>query len=470
MRAIRFLLWLYLGLLLCEGALRKWILPQWSDPLLLVRDPVVLLIYAYAWRLRLFPTNAWILGAGLLAVVTLGAALLADAVNPWVMLFGFRTNFLHLPLIFIVPQVFQLADVRRVGTILLWAALPMALLMVLQFRAAPQDWINAGVGGGGQISAALGKIRPAAAFSFVSGPIYFFAAVAAFILFNQVTAGAGTSFYLSVVAGGATLIAGAVSGSRSLLGAVGVVVVSFLAGQLLYPRAAWRAVRLLVILGVVFIAVSATDIYRDGTEVLTTRIANAAGSEGGVGGFIQRFVNGFSAPLTRLSEVPVFGYGFGLGTNGGAALIGKRWQFLLAEDEWGRVMMESGPWIGLAFIFLRLLLAGYLGWLAVQAARAGNLLPLLLFGAIGMSVLIGQWGQPTIQGFTVLLSGLLLAALRTAENPQKVHVPAGGLVGKGVGRFVRAEAARPVWRKDIKRGADPVQPGRFAVRPVSSPS
>jgi deoxyadenosine/deoxycytidine kinase len=39
---------LYFGLLLVEGALRKWLLPQLSDPLLVIRDPVVLLIYLQA--------------------------------------------------------------------------------------------------------------------------------------------------------------------------------------------------------------------------------------------------------------------------------------------------------------------------------------------------------------------------------------------------------------------------------------
>ena len=40
---IRQLLWIYFWLLIFEGALRKWILPGLSNPLLLVRDPVALL-------------------------------------------------------------------------------------------------------------------------------------------------------------------------------------------------------------------------------------------------------------------------------------------------------------------------------------------------------------------------------------------------------------------------------------------
>src|SRR5438309_4530609 len=47
-RHIRALIWLYLVLLIFEGALRKWIVPQLSNPLLIIRDPVVIAIYMLA--------------------------------------------------------------------------------------------------------------------------------------------------------------------------------------------------------------------------------------------------------------------------------------------------------------------------------------------------------------------------------------------------------------------------------------
>ena len=42
------LIWLYFWLLIFEGALRKWIFPSFSAPLLIVRDPIVILIYLVA--------------------------------------------------------------------------------------------------------------------------------------------------------------------------------------------------------------------------------------------------------------------------------------------------------------------------------------------------------------------------------------------------------------------------------------
>ncbi len=49
MPLLKKLFWAYFLLLIFEGALRKWILPQFSAPLLLVRDPIA---HAHhLWRL-----------------------------------------------------------------------------------------------------------------------------------------------------------------------------------------------------------------------------------------------------------------------------------------------------------------------------------------------------------------------------------------------------------------------------------
>ncbi len=105
-RNIRRLIWLYFWLLLLEGALRKWALPSLSNPLLIVRDPVVLLIYILAIRSRVFPRNGWI--ASLAVIGFLSFALSFIPLWPYlppsrialVSGYGFRSNFLHLPLIF----------------------------------------------------------------------------------------------------------------------------------------------------------------------------------------------------------------------------------------------------------------------------------------------------------------------------------------------------------------------------------
>ena len=67
---IKRLIWLYFFLLIFEGTFRKWILPQFSDVLLVVRDPVVLAIYFFAIKARVFPRNNYMLALGIIGVLS----------------------------------------------------------------------------------------------------------------------------------------------------------------------------------------------------------------------------------------------------------------------------------------------------------------------------------------------------------------------------------------------------------------
>jgi hypothetical protein len=69
-RLIKYLgraIWFYFFFLIFEGVFRKWLLPQFSDVLLIVRDPVVIVIYILAIKARVFPrTTGWFLSRPLL--------------------------------------------------------------------------------------------------------------------------------------------------------------------------------------------------------------------------------------------------------------------------------------------------------------------------------------------------------------------------------------------------------------------
>src|SRR2546421_12220179 len=75
-RGVRVLIWLYLILLLIEGALRKWAVPTLSDPLLIIRDPVVLAIYLLAWRANLFPRNGFVILLAIIGGLSLAISIL----------------------------------------------------------------------------------------------------------------------------------------------------------------------------------------------------------------------------------------------------------------------------------------------------------------------------------------------------------------------------------------------------------
>lgn len=426
-RNIRRLIWLYFWLLLLEGALRKWVVPQLSNPLLIIRDPVVLLIYALAIRARVFPRNAWVLSLAFIAFLSLAASFVAlwAYIPPGrialVSGFGFRANFLHLPLIFVMPRVLRPEDVKRIGWWVLILAVPMALLMVAQFRASPDSFLNRTAGGEGeQIVAALGKVRTAGPFSFVVGVVAYFALATGFLVWAALKRGVYKNVVL-FAAGVALLIGIAVSGSRSVVGACAVVIASLVLVLFLRPGAVNRFGQVLLVTVVLGFIVTQTPIFREGLGVLTARFSAVAEAEEQsiVIGLISRVFDGFGEMVRIFPTAPFVGFGLGIGTNGGAKFLTGQSTFLLAEGEWARLVLESGPVLGLAFVFWRCGLLVRIALLCLQSVRRGNVLPLLLFSSSGMPLMNGQFGPPTILGFTVFTTGLALAA-RNADDEGEI--------------------------------------------------
>jgi hypothetical protein len=432
LRNIRRLIYLYLFLLIIEGALRKWIIPQFSNPLLLVRDPVVLAIYFLAWRARVFPRNAFILSLAIIALLSwIVSIFVLDPYVPMsrillVTAYGFRSNFLHLPLIFIFASVFDADDVRKIGWWILLGMIPMSLLMALQFHSAPDSFINrtVGLGEGEQITAGGGKIRPPGTFSFISGSIHYVTGAAAFLLYGGLRRTTYRSWLL-LGAGCSVLLAIVVSGSRSLVVSVLLVVLSLAIVLLIRPDAVNRFGRSLFLLLVALLILTRLPIVHEGLTILTSRFTESAeAAETTItGGLIQRTLSGFTEGLGHLGHAPIFGFGLGVGTSGGAAFLMGQSTFLLSENEWTRIIFEGGPILGLAFLLWRTALTVYLGVVSLRALARAEILPLLLFSAGFLVILNGQLGQPTSLGFAVVLNGLCLASIRPGETAPVAATP-----------------------------------------------
>jgi hypothetical protein len=435
---VRQLIWLYLWLLLTEGVLRKWVIPRFSDALLLIRDPVMLAIYYYAFRARVFPRSGWIVSLWVIGLLSLvGSIFLArfSLVSPYVptipilevTLYGMRANFLHLPIIFVMASVFDEEDVKKFGWWILLLMIPMGLLMAAQFKASPDSFINrtAGLSEAEQLTAGGGKIRPPGTFSFISGPVFYMSVSAAFLIYGALRRTVYNNWLL--IASGVALAVGIfISGSKSSVIAVLLVVFALVVILVVRPRAVNRFGWTLVIVVIGALIVSRLPIFKEGFEILSDRFTSAAEATETtvIRGTIERVISDFTEGFKNISTFPLFGYGIGIGTNvGGRVLIGRS-AFLLAESEWTRVLAESGPILGLAFLIWRSLLVLQLGRWSFIALKRDNLLPILLFGSSFTVLLNGQLGQPTLLGFAVILNGLCLAATRPrAADSSAITMP-----------------------------------------------
>jgi hypothetical protein len=438
-RRLRQLLWLYFWLLIFEGALRKWVLPGLSNPLLLVRDPIGLLALWWGWpllqqrrwRIWLLPLLVFGILGGLLAVSVGHGDLFTAA-------YGARVFLLQLPLIFVFAAVFDRRDVLRFAWVMLWLSIPMTLLLATQSGLPDSHVLNVGPGGFGTAAfqGALGRSRPPGTFTFVNGVVSFYSLAAAslfMVLYGSKVRQRGRLFCL--LAGIALVVALPVSISRSLLAGYLLVLVAVIA-TLVIARV--RLLPLLSGLAAVLIAFGlATTLpaFQDTSAAFLARWEGAAAASGvdrqdvgdvGIATYQlqNRVLPGFTRPFSALERIPILGYGVGMGSNVGAQRLGAGVGFLLGEGGWEVSLGELGPLLGLPFTAWRVALACWLVSQALRAAKRGNRLPLILLGASFLDVMSSQLSQPTGLGFTVLSGGLTLAACNSdTQGPPARRAP-----------------------------------------------
>ena len=420
------LLWLYFALWIMEGALRKWIVPGLATPLLVIRDPILLLMYYVAFTKGLFPKGVFVSCVVVLGAIAMVASIAATETPLVIEVYGLRASYLHLLLIFLIPKIFDVGDVRRVGQWTLLAAGPMAALVFLQFLAGRNSWLNAGAGGatGAMIESAFGHIRPSGTFSFTNGLTGFTALTAVFFLYHLLEKRVYPRL-IWLAAAPALVVLIVLSGSRSAAGLVCVIMGAVAFISVVHARYRAVAFRLAALLGVLIVVGGTFAVFKQGIEVFAYRFGNAANVRTG---FIGRFFDSFNVPFILAEQAETFGAGLGMGTNvAGGVLLGHS-AILLAEGEMGRNILESGPLIGGLYIGLRACMVLYIGQVALRSLmRDVNPLPLLLFSGCFIDLLQGQFSQPTELGFTTIACGFCLAATRPAVAapwPERVQ-PAG---------------------------------------------
>ncbi|MGI4728304.1 MAG: hypothetical protein ACRYGB_07010 [Janthinobacterium lividum] len=412
-------IWIYFLLLIFEGALRKWILPGLSTPLLIIRDPVAIWLVIKCWQRGLFPASIYLNGMVIIGVVSIFTAVFLGHGNLLVAIYGARILIFHFPLIFVIGKVFDREDVIKIGIATLWITIPMAVLITLQFYSPQSAWVNRGVGGdmaGAGYDGAMGFFRPPATFSFTTGTTSYFSYAACFIFYfwfdlkrvNKIILIAATLGLFAAIP---------LSISRGLFFQICVTLIFLILAVSRKPK--YFGKLLVAVIGgiTIILILSQLSIFNTATEAFTARFTNASGTEGGLKGTLgTRAVGGSIGSLTGAVNQPILGYGIGMGTNVGGMLLAGSKNFLLAEGEWAREVSELGPIFGLAVIFIRIGLAIKIAIACYKKLAYDDLLPWLLLSYGLQTLAEGNWAQPTYLGFCIILGGLMLAALNSNKS------------------------------------------------------
>lgn len=416
----RRLIYLYVALVILEGPLRKWLLPGTLGSLVAIsRDPIAIVLLWQGYRRGLF-RPVWLRNLWLLTGFVMGVGGLIPMFESFLPLevwaFGMRTNLLHLPLILIIPGLLTARDLQILLKRLLMLALPIALLMLWQFRSPIDAWINvAAQEGVTQIRSVSGVVRPPGPFSFITGAVEYFA------LINGIVLGGFLDRRLHPywIAYGllSSLLALSVSGSRLMAASLAVVWLGTLVCTLVRQR---RVPGSRILLPGVTIAVALTVVvsvsplaatFQEGWQTTSQRFEAANAEDGGV---LSRLQQTIFIPEQLIWQAPLLGYGLGLGTNFGSRAARGQAGFALSESEVQRVLMESGFYIGVLFLFFRNVLALFVGSRAWRALGVAAHLPISLFFVSVLSLSFGQFRLPTSMGFLVLSMAFSLTASRFA--------------------------------------------------------
>lgn len=422
-------------LLIFEGVFRKWLLPQFSNVFLLIRDPFAAYVLYYGIKYNLIgdklAKNMMTLG-----IICFFSALIFCHHNLLVALYGFRITFIYFPFMYICGNVLTKEDLLYIAKRLVLLMLIMVPVTILQFNSSQSSFINRGVGGdengSGFSGGALGKYRPAGLFSFIAGLTAYYGVTFGFILYFLLFKDIATKLKLSSLKMYAILllyiIGIPISISRTNVFQT-IYILCFLI--FLYPykkQTLGKVFRImLVFVPIIFFLL---QIYgnTDFIQAFLMRFNGANESEGGVAN--SMFDRSFGYMFTAFSNdlIWIFGYGDGAFTNFGVQQIFSGMgrdaylhlsTILGAEMEWGRIIAEEGPFLGIYMIMLRLLMSLTLLKKAFSALKRNNYLPILITPFASYFMLLSQLKSSYNLGFTSIAVTFVLIACR--DNVQQLN-------------------------------------------------
>ena len=421
-----------------EGSIRKYVVPQFGQYVFFIRDPVLIYAYVLATRFALWPRNNTLFKISLF-MGALGLVLFAlqsvsgEASNTRVILGvnGWRSYFLYVPLAFLIGEQFRRADLLRFARLTLLLAVPIAVLVAVQFASSPNAAVNVGSAAEEElqfksVGLDLVHIRTTGPFTSSAGQQQFVTTACAFVLALLLAPASrrGVGLVPLMIAAGAILTCVALGGSRGTTLQCAMLVLFALAVSVIGRGAALKARALALPLALSAAAVVLYPIiFPEGFRTFMARWDGAARSEADFeGGVFGRALYGFIDFFRLVDVVPALGYGLGYGSNASITLraqVDGITPGLLAETDFSRHMVDLGPVFGILYIVFRF---AFVIWLArrVWAAtrQASDPLPMMMFGYAGYVVLSGQiTGNGTINVYSWLFAGLCIAATRTALSP-----------------------------------------------------
>ncbi len=372
-----------------EGAIRKWMFPEYHQWIYISKDMLLLGAYLsfFGTRLvlkkRLFehhPANGALALFSLLAVLEFANPALP---NLLVGLFGLRAYLMYVPLMYMLPSIFPDTESQRSFWVayLILSLIPLTI-GPLQFASSPDSVLNRyawedELAPGVAVFGSAGKARIAGTFSYISGYTVYLVLIFLFglglVIFDRRVLFRWALYGLL----GLTLLNLIMTGSRGPLLTLGVAAPTLLLltvwvtvpGRLRVVRTICVTIPLIVFLF--------TSFFPEAQRVFLER----ARANEDIG---ERILGILYQPVWALDEAKLFGYGIGSTHQAAYFLVPSEKIEALppgAEGEWERIILEVGPF-GFALVLLSRIFVSRRLWLALMTSRGSGRYPFLVAALI----------------------------------------------------------------------------------------
>lgn len=391
-----------------EGAVRKWVAPSVTLPLILLRDLLALCLVLYAWRggyLRRYRKVSTAMLAWTLVVVGWGLMqMVGGESSPTIFLIGLRFWLLYAWFAVAAAAAMTEADYRAAVRMAVLIMIVLGPLAVVQYYSAPGSTINRQLDGDEDtvFMAIAGVVRTTGTFSFTLGYSTYLMLVASLVFALLAAPKHNFVQRLFAIAGlGAFIIGSAVSGSRSAVVSGGVMLGAYLIARLVFARTRDKPKALGAALMATALVAGFLFFFSDAIQVTQQRFETAASDEN----FWDRLLSIFIGEPNVLSQVTWLGQGLGAGSNLAASLYRGGANFALAESETGRIVLEGGL-VGFAFMALKVaVLIGGLGYALRASIVRHAAFPMVLW----ITMVVGTMTWPAIGQLSAnAMFGLLL--------------------------------------------------------------
>ena len=408
--------------LILEGILRKWIFTNIEGPIAFIRDPIVIFIYIsyFIYSKKISQTVFYAIVFSIALTIYSSLVVFFNNGNLIILALGLRSYAFYVPMAFIIAENWREINFRKLLKLALWLSIPIAILVIIQFKSPVSSPINKGTSDdvAGRFTVAFGIVRPYGPFTFAQAQNTFAAfMVALWLIAWERRRAYAITLTLMAASGFSVLTMGALSGGRTFFVWALLICFAYVVAGLTAKNPMQGMVRLgrLAMAGLAFIIIF-TVVFPTSFEAMSARQASAVRSEGST---VDRALGAFSF-LHQMEDAPLAGYGIGMGSNAAARYLGHS-GFSLGEEEWGRLVNELGPIVGLIIILFRILFTAWLGIKAINVnRRTGDGSPLISFGFCSYLILLGQiTAQNQMLSFCWLSVGITLALCRFAEIRQR---------------------------------------------------